>query len=253
MTAAPLRGLRVLVTRPAQQAAALCRLIEQAGGEALPLPLLAIVPAADPAAAAQRLAGADAFDLCIFTSVNAVRHGLGLHAGPWPPLLAAAGAATAEALRDAGFAGVLAPVRGDGGEGLLAAPELQAAAGRRVLIVTGENTLAGLAEGLRARGAAVATVAVYRRVPEPADPAQVAQQVGLAQAAVVTSGESLERLCAVVPADSRERLLELQLAVPSRRVAALARQLGFQRPPLVPARVADAEFVALLQDWRAGQ
>ena len=162
-------------------------------------------------------------------------------------------AVNCEGFNDAGFAGVLAPVRGDGSEGLLAAPELQAAAGRRVLIVSGENTLAGLAEGLRARGAAVEALAVYRRVPEPADPAQVAQRIRAAQAAVVTSGESLERLCAVAPADSRERLLELQLAVPSRRVAALARQLGFQRPPLVPARVADAEFVALLQDWRAGQ
>jgi uroporphyrinogen-III synthase len=247
VSAAALRGLRVLVTRPAQQAAPLCELIRAVGGEALALPLQ-VIEAVDAGAPALGSA-ATAAALAIFTSANAVRCGLRLHAGPWPPLLAAAGGATAEALHAVGLGPALVPAGGDGIDGLLAEPALQDLRGQRVLVVTGADSRAELAPALRSRGAQVEVVEVYRRVALAVDGAVVAGLLESAQAAIVTSGEALQRLYEVTPPAARAQLLRLQLAVPSQRVAQQARALDFQRPPLVPARVSDGGFLAALQDW----
>ena len=76
--ALPLEGLRVLVTRPADQAGSLCRLITEAGGEALRLPTLEIRDP-DPRDAARLLAvieELESYDLAVFISVNAVTRGM---------------------------------------------------------------------------------------------------------------------------------------------------------------------------------
>jgi uroporphyrinogen-III synthase len=242
---ANLSGLGVLVTRPAHQAAELCRLLEQAGARVLRLPLLAIEPVA---AAAARLAAQRQADWWIFTSANAVRQAAQLDAGAWPRL-AAAGTATAAALRAAGRKADLVP-ESDGTPGLLAAPELAAPAGQRILIVTGESTLPDLATGLCARGAQVETLAVYRRLPLAHPPEAVAAALNAADVAIVSSHETLVQLLALAPPALRPHLLDLQLALPSARVVEKARELGFTRPPLLPARVADAAWLELLQSWR---
>lgn len=245
----PLAGLRVLVTRPAHQAEGLCRMLQDAGAETLRLPLLAVEPVADPAAAAAQLRQAHGWDSWIFTSTNAVDAALRLDPGSsWPPL-AAAGAATAAALQRAGHTGVVVPLRGDGGAGLLDDPFFAAVSGQRILIVSGEDTLPGLAEGLRARGAAVEVAAVYRRRPVPHEAAAVSAALDAADIAIVSSGEALAQLWRLTPPGRRGRLLDLQLALPSPRVVEKARQTGFIRPPLLPARVSDAAYVELLQHW----
>lgn len=249
MTAAGLRGLRVLVTRPAPQAENLCRLIEQAGGQALRLPLQAIEPAGDRSAAAARLAAAAAWEAWIFTSANAVRAAAAVYAGPRPARLAAVGAATASLLRAGGAEAVIAPEDSDGAAGLLAHPAFAAVRGQRILIVTGDSSLPLLAEELARRGAQVESAALYRRVPVVHEPAAVAKLIGAAELAVVSSGEALQRLVELAQGPARQRLLALQLAVPSARVVEKARELGFKRPALLPTRVSDAAYVELLQRW----
>jgi uroporphyrinogen-III synthase len=244
-----LAGLRVLVTRPAHQAEGLCGLLQQAGAQVLRLPLLAVEPVADPAAAAALLRRGHDWDCWIFTSANAVHAAVRLDPGGAWPALAAAGAATAAALQRAGHAGVLVPLRGDGSAGLLDDPFFAAVSGQRILIVSGEDTLPGLAEGLRARGAAVEVAAVYRRRPVAHEPFAVNAALDAADVAIVSSGEALAQLQRLALPDRRERLLDLQLALPSPRVVEKARQAGFRRPPLLPARVSDAAYVELLQDW----
>lgn len=243
-----LSGLGVLVTRPAHQAQALCELLRQAGASVNRLPLLAIEPAADEAAVTARLRQARGWDHWIFTSANAARQAARLDAGPWPSL-AAAGAATAIALAEAGHAGALVPAALDGAAGLLADPRFAAPAGKYILIVTGDNTLAELADGLRARGARVEVLPVYRRVPVAHAPQAVAEMIAASQAAIVSSGEALAHLLQLTPADARSRLLALQLALPSPRMIEKAREAGFTQTPLLPARVSDAAFVELLERW----
>jgi uroporphyrinogen-III synthase len=244
-----LDGLRVLVTRPAQQAEPLCRLIEKAGGEAIRLPLLQIEPTAQSVQAQRQLEAARTFDWWIFTSANAVRHARMLDPGIWPSGLAAVGTATAAPLEAAGGSTVLAPVKGSSGEALLARLEFQEVAGRRVLIVTGEGGLDHLATELRARGAEVQTVAVYRRVPLPHVPEAVESALRRAKVLVVTSGEALEHLLRLTPESARASLLKKQLVVPSRRVVEMAQTLGFTTAALAPEQMSDAAILHSLESW----
>lgn len=251
---ARLDGLTVLVARPAAQAEALCTLIEQAGGRVLRLPLFEIGPVAEPAAAVARLQASRDFDRWLFTSANAVRQAAELLAPPWPPL-AAVGSATAAILEALSGAAVLAPDDGDGdgAEALLRQSALQQLAGQRHLIVTGEQTLPLLEAGLRARGAAVEVLAVYRRLAVEHRPERVAELLAEADFAIIPSADALARLAALTPPAAQPRLQRLRLAVPSPRVVETARILGFVHQPLLPQRVTDAAYLEVLSRHRPGQ
>ncbi len=248
---ARLDGLIVLVARPAEQADALCALIEQAGGRVLRLPLFEIEPVADPEAAAYRLQAASSFDRWLFTSSNAVRHAAALLPPPWPPM-AAVGTVTAAALAELTGLSVLTPEDGDGAEALLRHPALQEIAGQRHLIVTGEQTLPLLEAGLRARKADVEIVSVYRRIAIDHVPERIAELLAQANVAIIPSGEALARLAALTPPAAQSRLQALQLAVPSPRVVETARILGFVHQPLLPQRVTDAAYLEVLSRHRPG-
>jgi uroporphyrinogen-III synthase len=241
-----LNGLAVLVTRPAAQAEGLCQLIESAGGVALRLPLQAIAPVAEPAIAAAQLEACHDWNWWLFSSTNAVQEAAQLLPLPWPRV-AAVGAVTAAALRALGITEVLAPNSGDGARALLAHPVFSEVRGQRFALIAGENPLPELAETLAARGAIVASIAVYRRLLVPYPIAEVARMLTQAQIAIVPSGEALMQLFTLVPAHLRSLLLRLQLAVPSPRVVEKALQLGFGRTPLLPQRVTDAAYLEVLQ------
>lgn len=240
---ASLSGVRVLVTRPAHQADALCRLIEAEGGTAIRLPLLTIEPRANLAEAQKLLAAGH--DLWIFTSVNAVRHAQPLIGGRFAPRLAAVGPATANALAVAGGADATKPLAGASSEALLALPELAGIpAGVRVLVVTGEEGLRALEEGLVARGARVDRAEVYRRVPLPYPPEAVVSALRRTDVIVMTSGQALDHLVRLTPPESRKLLLRKPLVVPSARMLEKARDLGFTHPPTVAEPVSDAALCA---------
>jgi uroporphyrinogen-III synthase len=244
---ATLHGLRVLVTRPAAQAAGLCQLLEARGADVRRLPLQAVEPARQPATIARALADGRGADAWIFTSVNAVQHARQLDAGIWPRAIAV-GAATAAALERLGLVAAI-PQQAHNSEGVLALPDLQDGAGRRYAVITGEGGRTLIADTLRSRGAEVATIAVYRRVDLPHQPDVVAQAVAGVDVAIVTSGEALAHLLQLMPAGQRAALLRLQLVAPSRRVVEQARQLGFIAEPLLPEQVADASYVRCLEAW----
>lgn len=96
----------VLITRPAGQSQALCRLLEHAGLVPHVLPTLSIEPL-DTAALIGALRTALPCQMAIFISANAVRHARPVIAAvgglPADCTVAAVGAASAAALRDAGF------------------------------------------------------------------------------------------------------------------------------------------------------
>jgi uroporphyrinogen-III synthase/uncharacterized protein HemX len=249
---ASLGGMRVLVTRPAEQADTLCRLIERHGGRAIRLPMQAIEPTRQAAAAAAQLQQQREALAWIFTSVNAVRYARGLDAGVWPPCIAI-GPATASALEQAGIVDVRTPAQRHDSEAVLALDVLQDVADRSIVIVTGEGGRDALEQGLAARGAQVSRVEVYRRVALPHTAEALTDAVVGADAAVITNGEALRLLFARVDDDARLRLLHLQLVVPSRRVVEQALDLGFVAEPLVPEQVGDAAVVRTLEQWWAAR
>lgn len=244
----PLAGLRVLVTRPAGQAEALCALLEDRGAEPVRLPLLAIEPARPTPALAQRFEDFRDADAWIFTSRNAVQAARRIDAGRWPSRLYAVGAATAAALGELGLQ-ALTPAQEFSSEGLLLRPELQDLQGQRLLLVTGADGLGRLLPALEARGATVGCVEVYRRVALPHSPEQMTAALRGTRAAIVTSGEALQQLLRLTPDRALASLRELRLVLPSARVVELARDHGFAAPPLVPEQISDAACVRCLEQW----
>ncbi|MDX1653934.1 MAG: uroporphyrinogen-III synthase [Candidatus Competibacteraceae bacterium] len=249
---AELEGIGVLVTRPAAQAAPLCRLIEAQGGQAIAFPTLAILPPRDPGALTPLLASLADFQLAIFTSANAVDFLLERLPGPLPLPRAAVGRATAAALTRRGLPPQLVPETDFSSEGLLALPALQRVAGQRLLLVKGEGGRDRLAGELTRRGAQVIEANVYRRERPAADPAPLLTQIdnGEVDIVTVTSNQALANLFEMLGGAGRQWLRCTPLVAISERARRLAGELGLEGPVLLARQAGDAALVDALLEWR---
>lgn len=231
----PLAGRRIVVTRPAAQADALCDAIRAAGGEAVSFPVLAIAAVEDDASLRAVLDRLDDFDLAFFVSPNAVEYGLAAVRArrAWPPHLAVAtvGKGSERALARAGFEHVIAPASGFDSEAVLALPEFAEAAvrGRRILIFRGDGGRDLLAEVLRARGAEVVHAGCYRRYRPALDPALLLAPAarGELDALLFTSSEGVRNLAAMVGEGGLKALGAVAVFASHPRIAEQARAAGF--------------------------
>lgn len=252
----PLAGIGVLVTRPSGQAEPLIHLLEQAGARAVHLPALAIAAPRDPQRAAATAARLASFDLAIFVSANAVRHGLALIGGaerlPARLRIAAVGEATARALHAAGVERVIAPAERFDSEALLALPELTQVAGKSIVIFRGEGGRELLADTLAGRGARVEHIECYRRVQPQVDVATVVRdwQAGGIDIVTVTSAEALRNLHAQLGPQGRRCLARTPLVVVSSRIAQAARELGLTAEVCVSRSASDAAILDAVLAWR---
>jgi len=261
----PLCGLRVLNTRPADQAAELSRRLAALGAEPVELPTTRITPVEDPGpldGAIQQLGAGDPpharTDWIVFTSATAVTffmnrllelgHDARLLAGV---RLAAVGQATANALRSYGLAADFLPSRQKGRD---LAAEIGDVAGRRVLLPRSDIALPDCADILARRGAHVEPVVAYRvRPAEPDAPALAALLDGSIHVAAFFSPSALTGLAAMLG----ERPLAQALAGPAvacigPTTAAAARQLGVRVDVVTPHASTDG-LVDALVEWRARQ
>lgn len=139
----------------------------------------------------------------------------------------AIGAGTARALMRAGIDDVHVPGRMDS-EGLLALPVLADVRDRHVGLLTAPGGRDRIAPALRTRGARVTRADVYARAPCAPQPAALARLRATHAPLLLplSSGEALERLLAILPADLRTRVLSARVLAGSERLAGLARTLG---------------------------
>lgn len=158
-----LQGIRVVVTRAAHQAEELAHLLRDLGAEPILLPVIAIVPPADPEPL--KKAAGQAYDWIIFTSGNAVAAFAPYIADPGKlsSRIAVVGASTERLACQHGFRVSLVP-----GE-YIAESLLEAFAGvnlhgRRILIPSATDARDVLPAGLRERGAEVDVVVAYRNI-----------------------------------------------------------------------------------------
>lgn len=166
--------MRVIVTRPAAQAAAWVASFRAWGLDAVALPLIDIVPPADPTPVQQAWHDLAGYALLFFVSANAVSHFFARrpHGAAWPPgtRAAAPGPGTAAALRAQGLPDALVvgpPPDAESFDSEAIWERLRADgwAGRAVLVVRGEDGRDWLAEQLRTAGATLHFVAAYARRP----------------------------------------------------------------------------------------
>ena len=243
----PLTGLRILITRPAGQSAALAQSLARVGGEPVVVPLLEIQPVTVNPAMQSALSHCGQADKVIFISPNAVQY-----ADAVAPLsglnmrcVLAPGAGTAKALGAAGVDGVIVPQSGNDSEALLALVELQNVRAEQISIVRGQGGREQLRDKLVERGADVQYVEVYRRAKSPAAVAALNKALTKGvDIVLVSSAEALQHLVDT----TKGRLFSHQLFVPSRRVAELAKTLGFDSVHITRSPD-DAGVVDSLLEW----
>lgn len=232
LPAAPLAGIRVVVTRPAHQSGELAELIRKAGGIPMVFPVLEILDAEDLQPLISLIDRLDQFDLAIFISPNAVNKAMNLimarRSLPARLKIAAIGKGSTRELRHFGVNQVLAPGARFDSEGLLEMPELTDVKGKRVVIFRGEGGRELLGDMLIARGALLEYAECYRRGKPNVDAAPLLKAWARNElnAITVTSGEGLHNLFDLVGKLGRQWLRKTPLFVPHQRIAAIARELG---------------------------
>lgn len=178
------------------------------------------------AALRQALAG----DLVLFTSPAAVRFAADLASLHGHARSGAVGRATARALARHGIDEVLVPTTTQDSEGVLAHPALASVRGWRIAVVGAPGGRGVLQQGLRERGAAVADVAVYQRMPARLDARHGRSLQALRRHVVMLSSvETLGHLQAALTDVQWQHLVTGAAVVSSARVGAAARAAGFAR------------------------
>lgn len=164
----PLRGRRVLVTRPRHQATGLRARLEALGAEVYAVPVIQILPPEDPEPLKQAAGRLESYRWVVFTSRNGAEsfaRAAGRPALPSSTRVACIGPATARAVRRLlGWPVHLQP-RAYVAEALVDAFREAGVQGAAVLLVRAQEARDTLPEGLRAWGAGVDVVAAYRTLP----------------------------------------------------------------------------------------
>ena len=203
-----LTGRRIVVTRAREQPGGgdLARALEAHGATAVLAPVIRIEPLGNLAVLRAAISGLSAYRWVVFTSQNAV-HVVFDRFVAWgltprvfaATSVAAIGSATADALTQRGVVPALVPEEFVG-EALAEALNARAGGslmGSRVLIPSAENAREALAQGLRAHGASVDVVPVYRTVPAQTDLSELAADIAGGDIAAVTFTSSSTVRCFV--------------------------------------------------------
>lgn len=256
-----LSGLVVLITRPSNQSRLTQQALEAAGARVLAIPLIEIRALDDESAIQDlkdKVLNLDHYQSLIFVSNNAVDFGGNFINDFWPqfPLavqVIAVGPTTAEAAREMLSCEVIHASTGMTSEDILRLPQLQEIQQKKIGIVRGQGGRELLAESLRERGAEVDYLEAYTRSPIEYEGRDFCERLRAAGVNVLTvsSGESLDRLSALL-ADKAELMQDLDLLVPSERVAERATAAGYLK--VHNANGADpGSFISALGELRSNQ
>lgn len=243
--------MTILVTRPSPAGDELVSRLRALGQVAYSFPLIEFSPGRQLDKLPGMLASLSEGDLVFLLSQHVIHFShpqLSQNGMSWPASLAwfAIGRTTALAFHTVSHLPVRYPQDRETTEVLLQLPELKNVAGKRALILRGNGGRELLGETLAERGAEVTFCECYQRNARIYDGTEEAfrwRERGISTL-VVTSGEMLQQLYALIPEWYRKNwLLHCRLLVVSERLADLARELGWQ-----DIRVADnADNDALLR------
>lgn len=221
-----LQDFSIAITRPLAQAQKLSALIEAEGGKTISFPLIDIVPLEDYQLFDHVISAVNDYDWAIFISSNAVQHGMPRLLKSFNPLpeqlkFAAIGPITSQELKSFGVSEVLSPELRFDSESLLALEEMQAVAGKRVMIFRGEGGREVLANTLKARGAKVEFAECYKRINPQRDTSllETLWKNNQCHAIVVTSSEAMRHLLDMSEGATEEWLQNIPVCVNHARIA----------------------------------
>ncbi len=254
-----LAGVRVLVTRPKDQAENLVRLIEEHGGEAIRFPVIEIAEPQDTQALVAVIDRLKDFSMAIFISPNAVNRAMNLILArgglPKAARVACVGRGSARELKHFGTENVIVPPDRFDSEALLEMPELQQVAGKRIVIFRGDGGRELLGDTLKARGAAIEYAECYRRLRPNTDMTPLLRRWARGEIDIVsiTSADGLHNLFDMVGKAGQHWLIRTPIIVVSERMVEVCRELGFKSEPRVATTASDEAILEAIQAWRGGQ
>ena len=252
----PLAGVRVVITRAADQSRELSAQLAALGANVILLPAITFAEPKDSAPLDAAIRELASFDWLLFTSANAARFfaarccALGVQpssvqSAAKPVFVAAVGPATSEAAAAAGF---MVGHMAEEFRGVELARELaNQLAGKRVLLPRSDHATSELPNALTEAGAMVTEVVAYRTV-EPGDMASSAlSAVRRGEADVISffSASAFQNLLARV---GREPFERVPLAAIGTVTAAAIREAGLPIAVEAPQATSDA-FIGALTDY----
>ncbi len=246
-----LAAKRILLVRPQRQEDQLLTMLENSAADVTHIPVMRIEPIVESHQVKTQILEVDNFHKAIFVSGNAAELGIEWIDKYWPMLPVgieyfAVGERTAALLKDADIH-ALAPSGRQNSETLLQLAQLQQLDNQRVIIFRGVGGREILAETLIERGARVEYCELYRRV---IDPRQVvlAQRHG-ADCLIAHSGELIRAM-----GDAEGTLFaDTAVVVPSERVAAIAKELGYRRVISAENALPESMLAAVHRAFESGK
>ncbi len=255
-----LQGQVILNTRPTHQQAQLTQLLQRAGARVLPFPVIDIQPIAIGAAERQLAQEIGNYDILLFVSRNAVE-GAFRFIDPErlqsSTRLGVIGSATRAALQAALSGSHIdadaSLVAGEpyNSEALLQAPALHQVAGKRVLILRGQQGRNLLGDELRQRGASVDYAEVYRRTLPFGGPEAFDRLVtkSLPTLVLLTSAEGMHNLFELVDMKAARALRKIPWLLISERMRESALKLGHNATILIAQSASDKGIRQTICEW----
>lgn len=252
-----LEGKTVVVTRARHQAGEFVRLLEERGAAAVAIPTIEIVAPESWERADEAISRLGEYGRVIFTSVNGVTFFLGrlkektggvgaLEGHP----LCAVGPKTRDALTREGLTVDVVPTA-HVAEGIIDALGDEELAGRKVLLPRAAEGRDVLPEALRARGAEVDVVTVYRNVAPPLSAGEFRALLGEGEVSAITftSASTVRNFTALFPEGEAGRLVEnVAVACIGPITADAARDLGLT-PAIMPETYTIAALTEALENF----
>jgi hydroxymethylbilane synthase len=199
--ASALHGKRILVTRAREQAAGVGAELSARGAVPVFLPMIRIEPSGDRALLDEALRGLSTFRWILFTSANAVElfaaRAAELGVAVTGPRIAAVGPATVDALSQLGLSVACAPAEHTAAALAHAVYSLEPGGvrGARILLPRAEGGREDAAAFLRAQGARVHDIVVYRTCNAEVTSDDMARLAPGVDAILFTSGSTVRAWC----------------------------------------------------------
>lgn len=248
-----MKGLNVLVTRPAHQAQKLARIIEQAGAHALLFPTIEIVESRSCLGDLIQTEQLKTYDLALFVSQNAVEYTfkqITKEQLSESIQIGVVGKGSLNSLNSLGLSEQAIPAGTYNSEGLLATELLQQVKGKKVIIFRGQAGRNLLGDTLQQRGASVDYCEVYQRsLPIISEDRYQSVFENAIDCAIFTSSEGLLQGFELFQKEDAIKLLNIPWLLISERMKKTAYTLGHNSELIIAHQASDEGMMSALRDW----